>query len=136
MRIAWSRQTRSPSVPVLSGERTSRVWGWSLVRRRRRGRALVWRGVDHQREALLSGRQFGDVVLGMGAADVLLHGAVPLLANAALATAGAILVAQRTDDLVGAVRDGEAVGEISRWWHDSACRPPGLGAAAGRNWEA
>ena len=35
-------------------------------------------GVDHQVEALYGGRQFRDVVLGMSAADVLLHGAVPL----------------------------------------------------------
>lgn len=33
---------------------------------------------DHEVEALLRGRELGDVVLGMGAADVLLHGAVPL----------------------------------------------------------
>lgn len=36
-------------------------------------------GADHQREALLGGGQLRDVVLWVGAADVLLHGAVPLL---------------------------------------------------------
>lgn len=36
-------------------------------------------GADHQREALLGGRQLRDVMLWVGAADVLLHGAVPLL---------------------------------------------------------
>jgi hypothetical protein len=38
--------------------------------------ALVWRGCDHELEALLGGWQLGDVVVGMGATDVFLHGAV------------------------------------------------------------
>lgn len=36
---------------------------------------LVWRGGDHQQEALLGSGQLGDVVVRMGATDVLLHGA-------------------------------------------------------------
>ena len=43
------------------------------------GGALVGRSVDHQLEAVPRRRQLGQVVLGVGAADVLLHRPVPLL---------------------------------------------------------
>ena len=46
---------------------------------RRKRRAFRGRRVDHQRKALLGGRQLGDVVVRVGTADVLLHGAVALL---------------------------------------------------------
>lgn len=36
---------------------------------------LVGGRIDHQQEALFGGRQLGDVVIGMRAADVFLHGA-------------------------------------------------------------
>ena len=41
--------------------------------------ALVGWGGDHELEALFGGRQLRDVVFGVGAADVLLHGAEALL---------------------------------------------------------
>lgn len=63
---------------------------WSFARR----------GIDHEHKALLGRREFRDVVLWMRSADVLLHGAIPFFPDAALATAGAILVPQRTDDLI------------------------------------
>lgn len=44
-----------------------------------RGRSLGWRGIDHELEALLGGRQLRDVVFGMRTTDMLLHGAVALL---------------------------------------------------------
>lgn len=44
-----------------------------------RRRPLLWWSVDHQREALLGSGELRDVVLGMGTADVLLHGAISLL---------------------------------------------------------
>ena len=37
------------------------------------------RRVDHQRKALLGRGELRDVVLGVGAADMLLHGAISLL---------------------------------------------------------
>jgi hypothetical protein len=42
------------------------------------GGALRRRRVDHKIEALLGGGELGDVVVRVGAADVFLHGAVPL----------------------------------------------------------
>ena len=42
-------------------------------------RQLMGRSCYHKLEALFRGRQLGDVVLGVGTADVLLHGAVALL---------------------------------------------------------
>ena len=38
--------------------------------------ALIRRSVHHQQEALFGGRELGDVVVGMRAPDMLLHGAV------------------------------------------------------------
>lgn len=55
---------------------------WSIGRRRvllRLGRSLTGWCVDHQVEALLRGGKLGNVVLWVRPADVLLHGAVPLL---------------------------------------------------------
>ena len=46
---------------------------------RRERRAFRGRRVDHQCEALLGGRQLGNVVVRMRTPDVLLHRAVPLL---------------------------------------------------------
>lgn len=43
---------------------------------------LVGRRGDHQNEALLGRRELRDVVTGVGAPDVLLHGAVALLLEA------------------------------------------------------
>lgn len=42
-------------------------------------RALARRRIDHELKGLLCRGQLGDVVLGVCAADVLLHGAVALL---------------------------------------------------------
>jgi hypothetical protein len=50
--------------------------------RGRKGRALRGRRVDHQRKALLGGRELGNVVVGMRAADVLLHRAIALFLRA------------------------------------------------------
>lgn len=41
--------------------------------------ALIRRGGDHQQEALLGRRQLRDVVVRMGTANVLLHGAKAFL---------------------------------------------------------
>lgn len=41
--------------------------------------AFMGRGGDHELEALFGSRELGDVVFGVGAADVLLHGAEALL---------------------------------------------------------
>lgn len=108
-------------------------------------RSLGGRGVDHQDEALLGRWELGDVVLGVGTTDMLLHGAISLFlqpaiadqhlclwtwqgqlrnerwsethADAPLATAGAIVVLQRADDLVIGVRDREGAGEARPWRH-------------------
>lgn len=40
---------------------------------------LVWRGVDHQKEALLGGRELRDIVIGMSPSNMLLHGAKAFL---------------------------------------------------------
>jgi len=40
--------------------------------------ALLGRGADHEQEALLGRGELGDVMLRMGAADMLLHGAISL----------------------------------------------------------
>lgn len=50
--------------------------------RGRKLRPLIRRGGDHQHEALLGSRQLRDVVVRMGTADVLLHGAKAFLLEA------------------------------------------------------
>jgi hypothetical protein len=44
-------------------------------------------------------------------------------AEAALATAGAILISQRTDDFIIDIRHGERRGEGGSWWHGHQHRP-------------
>jgi hypothetical protein len=46
-------------------------------------------------------------MLRVGTADVLLHGPKALLASAALATGGAVMVAQRANNDIALVADGE-----------------------------
>jgi len=46
-------------------------------------------------------------MLGMRAADMLLHGAISFFTNAPLATAGAILIAKRADYLIVGVCNRE-----------------------------
>lgn len=40
---------------------------------------MCGRGCDHQLETLLCGREFWDVVIGVGSTNVFLHGAISLL---------------------------------------------------------
>lgn len=71
----------SRSVNVIATTKASRrtrrsclgVWGLLWLG------PLGWRGVDHQRDALLRCRQLRDVMLRMCSAYVLLHGAVAFL---------------------------------------------------------
>lgn len=79
--------------------------------------ALVGRGVDHQQEALLGGRELRDVVVWVGTADVLLHGAIAFFTQASLATIGTVIVLQGADDLVVGVGDGEGAGQRGAGWH-------------------
>lgn len=138
---------RSRAVGLVSTEAVRRAFEL-MVRMVRAGtrlwlRSVARRGADHKQEALFGGGQLGNVVLGMCATDMLLHGAVPLLLefvlrqrraffvsstrccggplekkavrvataathpDAALAAARAILVAQRTDNLIVRIGDGK-----------------------------
>lgn len=109
------------------------------------GRAFRHRvrwGVDHQTKRLFGGGKLGEVVFGMGASDMLLHGAVALLLEglgqdcqwrvggggegvthpkAALPAVRAICVVERADDLILLLRvlDGErhGRGEGGAWRH-------------------
>jgi hypothetical protein len=70
------------SVPAMVSERYMYAptwWSCGGGRSGERRWSLLRRGVDHQHEALLGRGELRDVVLGMCAADVLLHGAVTLL---------------------------------------------------------
>lgn len=74
------RSLANVSVSAAGGEtRAPTLWACRACGKGGGGRALLWWGVDHQHEALLGGRELRDVMLRVGAANVLLHGAVPLL---------------------------------------------------------
>jgi hypothetical protein len=77
---------------------------------------LGWRGVDHEVEALFGRRELRNVVVRMSSTDVFLHGAISLFTDATLATARAILIPQRTDDLAAGVDDGERRGQRRSGW--------------------
>ena len=73
----WSGGGRGFIVIVMvDATAMGRGGSWRVGRRRLEG-PLVGRGVDHQLEALLGGGQLGDVVVWVGTADMLLHGAIP-----------------------------------------------------------
>jgi hypothetical protein len=73
---------RASIVKAFNSRCRARIGGVTIGRRR----------VDHKEEALLSGWKLGDIVLGVRAANVLLHRSISLLADASLAAAGAILI--------------------------------------------
>jgi hypothetical protein len=66
---------------------TPTLWACRSVLRGRWG-SLLRRGVDHQHEALLGRRELRNIMLWVGAADMLLHGAIPFF----LCAQGVILV--------------------------------------------
>lgn len=53
-------------------------------------RTLVGRGVDHEQEALFSGRELRDVVVRMRTSDMLLHGAITLFLWADMVRSGSL----------------------------------------------
>lgn len=81
------------------------------------GGSFVRRGGDHQLERLLRGRQLRDVVLGVGAADMLLHRAVLLLLCGAVVSVChtvRIEVSPWPDgDVVGVRREGPCVAVVA-----------------------
>jgi hypothetical protein len=61
--------------------------------------------IHHEKEALLGSRQLRNVVAWMSAPDMLLHRAKAFFSQTSLATIGAVVVLQRTDDLVRGICD-------------------------------
>lgn len=55
-------------------------------------RTLIGRGVDHQQEALLGGRELRDVVIRVRTSDMLLHGAVALFLRTSMVRPGEYMV--------------------------------------------
>jgi len=70
MRAAGCERSQRRTKNARGSTRRGRGWGgrWSLG----------GRGVDHQDEALLGRWELGNVVFGVGTADMLLHGAISL----------------------------------------------------------
>jgi hypothetical protein len=91
---------------TVSIEAIVRSWGRALIEMA----TVLRRCVDHKKKALFGCGKLGDVVLGMRSTDMLLHGAVPLFADASLAAAGAVLVPERTDNLIIGVCEGKGRG--------------------------
>lgn len=73
--------------------------------------ALIRGRGDHQEKAFFGSRELRNVVVGMGPADVLLHGAIPFLPQTSFAAIGAIIILQWTDDLIIGVGDRKGAGQ-------------------------
>lgn len=78
--VAWTRQygrVAGGSIQTTRGRTGVRLWRWWWWRG-----PLGRRSGDHELETLLRRGQLRDVVFGVGATDVLLHGAVTLFLKA------------------------------------------------------